>query len=287
MPIIGTGENFHVQQFVADVLGREGVAACARGYSHQPVPEGCRVVVEHDSSIRDETRYAGIRWAKLECKTAPMTLDDLSQTLPKVCGVLTYLGARVNTSTGLHVHHHLPEIVQRPQVARSLMHFFWRFAPVLYTVVAPSRRGNQYCRAPQQADARRYDRIRTYEQLCRELGRVDRYCGLNLTNLNHQQRMTVEWRMHHGTLDANKILSWALATQRWTEHAVGRSCHFTEQQVANDRAGINALLVTTGLKPNSRIYREVEKDLRQVGRYLLKRWKKFNVPEAKAKPLAA
>ncbi len=46
----------------------------------------------------------------------------------------------------------------------------------------------------------------------------------------------------------------------------------------NTQAGLNALLVTTGLKGNSRIYRKVDKELRDVGKFLLKRWKHFNLP---------
>ena len=90
--------------------------------------------------------------------------------------------------------------------------------------------------------------------------------------------MTVEWRIHGGTTDWDKIKAWVLATQRWTEHAVARSCHFKPEPVKNSREGLNALLVTTGLKSNSRIYCKVNKELRQVGKFLLGRWKAFNLP---------
>jgi len=49
--------------------------------------------------------------------------------------------------------------------------------------------------------------------------------------------------------------------------------------MANTRAGLNALLVTTGLKPNSRIYCKVDKELRMVGRYLLRRWRHFRAQQ--------
>ena len=99
--------------------------------------------------------------------------------------------------------------------------------------------------------------------------------------------MTVEWRFHSGTTDWEKIRAWVLATQRWIEHAVTRSCHFKPDPVRNTQAGVNALLVTTGLKSNSRIYRKVDKDLRQVAKYLLKRWKHFNGPTSTSKAQAA
>jgi len=36
------------------------------------------------------------------------------------------------------------------------------------------------------------------------------------------------------------------------------------------------------LKGNSRIYSPVDKELRQVGRYLLRRWKHFNAQDGSA-----
>ena len=78
-----------------------------------------------------------------------------------------------------------------------------------------------------------------------------------------------------------------LATQRWTEHAVKRSCHYKPEPITNTQAGLKALLVTTGLKGNSRIYRKVEKELRQVGKFLLKRWKAFNLPRELKGKIAA
>ena len=107
-----------------------------------------------------------------------------------------------------------------------------------------------------------FDLCGSYALLCGKLNRVERYNGLNLTSLANRERMTVEWRIHGGTTDWDKIRPWVLATQRWIEHAVKRSCHYKPEPVANTQAGLNALLVTTGLKSNSRIYHKVDKDLR-------------------------
>ena len=133
-----------------------------------------------------------------------------------------------------------------------------------------------YCCPPHDDDARRYDKCNSYPQLCRSLHRVNRYEGLNLSNLANQDRLTVEWRIHGGTTDWSKIKPWILATQRWVEHAVTRSCHYRPEPMSNTQAGLNSLLVTTGLKTNSRIYNKIEKEVRQAGRFLLSRWKHFN-----------
>ena len=282
IPIVGEGTNLDVQRLIADILTRQGISACARPYSQQPVPEGHLFCVEHDSSLRDETRFAGIRWAKLEVKGKPMQWPEMERVVPGALEILQYLGCRVNTSTGLHVHHHLPEIIETPQVARNLAHLWFRIHKVVYGLLPPSRCNNQYCWPPQLSDASRFDRIKSYGALCQELNRCDRYQGLNFTNLTNRQRLTVEWRAHSGSLDWAKIRAWILATQRWTEHALGRSCHLKAGPLPNTRPGLNALLLSTGLKPNSRIYQKVQPELRAVGRYLLKRWKQVNQPSRSA-----
>jgi hypothetical protein len=278
VPIIGRGEGIDVQQLLADVLNAQGIRAIARSYCHQPIPNGYTVSVEHDTSLRDEQRFAGLRWSKIEVKTAPVTYRQFAEFFPTVLDVVNYFGARVNASCGFHVHHHLPEVIDRPQVVRSLQHLWWRFHSVMYGLVAPSRRSNQFCTPPRQSDARQFDRCTSYARLLDAVSHQNRYCGLNLTNLGSRSRMTVEWRIHQGTTDWQKVRAWVLATQRWVEHAVARNCHYKPEPMPNTRAGINALLVTTGLKVNSRIYAKVDKELRQAGRFLLRRWKEFNLP---------
>ena len=279
LPIIGVGENVDVQRLLADVLTRQGLPAVCRGYSHHPLPPGTLLAVEHDSSLRDEERFSGIRWAKVELKTAPLQWAELERVMPPALEIVNYLGARVNVSCGLHVHHHLPEVVESPQVVRNLQHVWWRVHQIVFGLVAPSRRNNQYCRRPTPDEAVLFDSVRSYERLCAKLRRLDRYAALNFTNLLSPERQTVEFRVHQGTVDWQKLRAWVLFTQRLVEHAVARSCQLTPEPLKNSRAGLNAMLITVGLKPNSRIYGTVNKDLRQVGRYLLKRWRHFNQPQ--------
>lgn len=279
VPIIGAGDNRDVQNLLAEVLTNQGIRSTSRAYSHQAVPPGCKMAIEHDTSLRDESKYAGLRWSKIEAKTMPMTFREVEETLPRALEIIRYCGARVNASCGFHVHHHLPEVLDKPQVVYSLQHLWWRFHEVMFGLVAPTRRMNTYCCPPHRSDATAYDDCRTYAKLSGTLARISRYSGLNLTNLADRERMTVEWRLHGGTTDWDKIKAWVLATQRWIEHSVARSCHLKPEPLPNTQAGLNALLVTTGLKGNSRIYRKVDKELRQVGKFLLRRWKHLNAPQ--------
>ena len=287
VPIIGRGDNTDVQNLLAEVLTNQGIPSVSRSYCRQPIPSSYRLAVEHDASLRDESKYEGLRWSKIEVKTAPMEWSEMERVLPPALEIIRYFGARVNGSCGLHVHHHLPEAMDRPQVVRNLQHLWWRFHPVIYGLLPPSRISNTYCHPPQQSDATQYDSCSSYSRLCNILGRATRFDGLNLTNLANRDRLTVEWRIHGGTTEFDKIKAWVLATQRWTEHAVARNCHYRPDPMPNTQAGLNALLVTTGLKMNSRIYSKVDKELRQTGRFLLRRWKHFNLPrEMKSKAAA-
>ena len=271
-------ENIQTQLLLAQTLSNHGISATARPYSRSPIPTGCQVVVEHDSSLRGESRYAGLSWSKIEVKTAPMTYRELERVLPATLDILNYFGARVNPSCGLHVHHEFRECLDRPQVVKSLQHLWWRFHRVMYGCVAPSRQASTYCIAPSAKEAKQYDDCKTYSALCQKLYRANRYSGLNLTNLTNQERVTAEWRIHGGSTEWGKIKNWILATQRWVEQAAVRNSHYRPEPMPNTRAGLNALLVTTGLKVNSHIASKVDKELRQVGKYLLRRWKHFNVP---------
>lgn len=277
-PIIGCGTNRDVQELLAQILSNHGIQSCSRGYTQQPLPPDCQLAVEHDASLHDESKYRGLSYSKLEVKTMPLLWNEVERVLPEALEIIKYVGARVNASCGLHVHHQLPEAEERPELVRNLQHLWWRFHQVMYGLLPPSRITNMYCRPPRQDESKLFDDCGSYASLRRKLSHVERYNGLNLTNLINQERMTVEWRIHGGTTDWSKIRQWVLATQRWVEHAVKRSCHLKQDPVQNSQAGLNALLVTTGLKSNSRIYRKVDKDLRQVGKYLLKRWKHFNSP---------
>lgn len=279
VPVIGRGETRDIQELLVHLLRNQGLSAIARPYCHDAIPEGHDLAIEHDSSLRGEQRYSGLSWAQIEIKTRPMNFTELQRVLPPALEIVRYCGARVNVSCGFHVHHHSPEAVEHPWVVRNLIHFWWRFHRVIYGLVAPSRLSNSFCRPPRIEDATLFDNVRSHEQLCHRLTRCDRYSALNLTNLSDANRRTIEWRLHGGTTDWIKVRNWILASQRWVEHSVARSCHYRPEPVPNSRRGLNALLVVTGLRPNSRVYCKVDSELRAVGRYLLRRWKHFNQQE--------
>lgn len=275
VPRIGSGTGTHVQQSIADCLSANGVRAIARNYQHTPVPSNCDVAVESDSSIHGESRFRAVNWCPVEIKTRILNgVPDWEAVVPRTLEIARYMGARVNRSCGHHLHIDFPEAREIPTKIRSLYNIVHRFEPVLYGLVAPSRRTNGYAR-PMEDRARLLHGCRSLTCLHRALSHWNRQSGLNLTHLFGPEPR-IEFRYHGGTLDAAKARQWMRLVNRLVEHSVTRSCQAARQQVACDRKGLDAFRYTIGLRPNAGIYSKVAPELRETSRYMLRRWQTLN-----------
>lgn len=274
LPLIGSGDA-DARRVIAEILTSNGVPSVARGYSHEPLPAGIDVAVENDSSVRGETVYQGIRWVSVEVKTRILSgPDDWERVVPKMLSILNYLGCRVNASTGHHVHVEVSEVQGRPEIARSLVNVFARFENVLLGCVAPSRRDNHYCRSIAD-QAAKFARVNCREDLNRVLAGIDRHRTINLQHIGTDSPR-VEVRMHQGTLDVDKARYWMRLCLALVGHACRRNCKAAKTPLTDDRKSMEKMLVTLGLKPNSRVYIKVDPELRATGRYLLRRWGHFH-----------
>lgn len=277
VPIIGAGGGSEVQDAIANVLNHNGIRACSRTYSHVPVPQNCDVVVESDSSISGEQRYQGVGWAQVEFKTRILRgMADWERIVPRALDIVRYCGGRITPSCGHHVHVGFPEFKDDPTRVRSLWNLIHRFEPTIFGLVAPSRRNNNYCR-PLPPAAKYLHGANSVRSIKQRLAHFDRYHGLNLTHI-FSDSPRVEFRYSQGTLDAAKARAWETFCLRLVDHAVTRTCQAAPAPLPNDRKSMERLLVTTGLKVNSKVYATVSMELRDTGRHLLKRWKHFNGP---------
>ena len=278
IPQIGSGDGSDVRRVLAEVLSQNGITAVARSYSQYPVPLGRDVAVEYDSSVRGESRFNGIRWQQIEIKTRILHgLDDWEAVVPKALEICRYLGGRVNSSCGMHVHVDLPEARMDPVVIRSLYNSVHRYEPVIFGLVAPSRARGCYS-APLPDQPGHLSRCRSLSCFQRSLSGISRQSGVNWTHLWGDEPR-IEYRYHGGTLDVEKARHWSRLLLRLTDHACARRCKAAPSQLANSRANLDKMLTTLGLKVNSRVYAKVDPELRQTGRYLLKRWKSLNAAE--------
>lgn len=263
-----------VQRTLANVLTANGIRAIARGYSHAPLPFNVDVGVEYDSSIQGENRYAGISWCSVEVKTRILNgIDDWETVVPKMLDVARYMGARVNHSTGHHIHVALPEAIDQPRVIRSITNLVERIEPVIFGLVAPSRRRSSYCTPMGELpDLKACKTLNDYQQF---LIGASRHNGLNLTHLT-ETAPRIEFRYHQGTLDPNKARHWLRFLLQVTQHAVSRNCQSLDTPLVNDRKGFERMATAIGLRVNSKIYRNISPELTETASYLLRRWKHFN-----------
>jgi hypothetical protein len=275
VPLVGNGSGMDVQRTLANVLTANGIRAIARGYSHELVPDGVDVAVEYDSSVVGERKWQGVTWFAVEIKTRILSgIDDWERIVPKMLDIASYMGARVNASCGHHVHVSLPEVIERPKVVRSLTSLVARIEPIIYGLVAPSRRQSTYC-CPLGSDVPQFKRCKTLDDLSSSLSGWSRYRGLNLTNAA-STAPRVEYRYHHGTLDVDKARHWLRLLLQVTEHAITRNCQSLPEPLPNTRQGFERMATAVGMRVNSKIYRSVSAELAETASYLLRRWKHFN-----------
>lgn len=202
----------------AEAIRGAGVECHAEGYGHTTrsfwkvvtdasVPGGCEVV-------------------------SPVLSGDAGlEQVRTVCNALVAAGARVNRTCGTHVHVNARDLDLRG--FKNVAKLFIRHERAFDALVAPSRRGNlnRYCQSnlqrfapgggyygfgpvetPEQevaAVAAAFAKINAATSVDGVISAVnggDRYFKLNLTSF--YRHGTVEFRMHNGTVNAQKLTAW-------------------------------------------------------------------------------
>ena len=277
VPVVGSGGAVAVRQTLARVLSANGLAAIARDYTHAAVPDGYQICIESDSSVAGESRYHAIEWHSAELKTRPLNgLADWEAIVPKALCIVKYLGARVNRTTGHHIHLEILEINDRPKVIRNIANLFHRIEKVAYGLVPPSRKENGYAIPMSVEPVLKLRSCRSRQSFDRVLQSCERHHGLNLTHLTDPFAPRLELRYAAGTLDVDKARHWLRFCLQMVQHCCNRNCQKAREQVPNDRRGLENLLVTCGFKCNSGIYSKVSPELRETGKWLIRRWKHLN-----------
>jgi len=159
--------------------------------------------VKLDGSINDMTGFEVVsRILEGEAGIAEVAI---------VCNVLEGLGAKVNKSCGMHIHHD----VQGWGITkfRNLFKRFIKFEVALDSIQPESRRGNnnRFCQAVMRTldITDKIDACRTIQQLSALYG-DNRYYKLNMQSFFRMG--TVEFRNHAGTVSAEKICNYIRLT---------------------------------------------------------------------------
>ena len=167
--------------------------------------------------VSDATVHSESGYTPMELVSPPLRGRDGLAQVETVCKVLNELGAKINRSCGLHVHHDTRDLDLDGW--KNLVKSYIKYEDTIDLLMAPSRRGNanQWCRSLKSGYAGS-----TIEALW---ARVDRSCdlyevrnmfGTRYIKLNleaHNVHGTIEYRHHGGTTNFAKIAAWVSLTQ--------------------------------------------------------------------------
>jgi hypothetical protein len=146
----------------------------------------------------------------------------------------------VNHSCGAHVHHEAVDLWTRNQwFPHNLYQLYYRFQPVIAYLVSPKRRTNDYCQelktiteclrrcnrsicfpSPDADPGAKTSMLRQWRELLETMVRQGSYRRQSSLNLySYVTRGTVEFRLHAGTTDGEKLTAWIILTQAILELA--------------------------------------------------------------------
>lgn len=115
----------------------------------------------------------------------------MAEVITTLCAILKDIGAKVNTSCGLHIH--LDQRNRTPEEIQTTFANFIRAQNLLLSVVPKSRRTNTYCKKHRGTDFQ----SAMYGQ---------RYKIVNASA--YRKHKTIEIRLFNGTVNAEKIINW-------------------------------------------------------------------------------
>ncbi len=194
-------ECFGVErEIVVLALSGAGIDAIVAGYSGNNYNFW---QIKTDGSISERTGF--------EVVSRVLEGEEGLAEVAKVCEVLEGLGAKVNASCGMHIHHDVTG--WGIQKFRNLFKRFIKFETALDSVQPEGRRGNnnRYCRSMIFAAdmISKIDSCRTVRDLS-ALYVNNRYYKLNLQSFFRMG--TIEFRNHAGTVNAAKICNYIRLT---------------------------------------------------------------------------
>lgn len=190
-----------------------------------------------DGSIRGEN--------PVECVTPVLKGNRGFNSLKACCDSLAAIGARVNMSTGLHIH--VGGEITEKQYCNTFVNYLC-LEDIIDRFMAQSRRNNGYC-APLRGHKFSILGARTIQEMY-DVFNGDRYYKVNVDSWSRHH--TIEFRQHQGSVSYEKIAMWAkfcLKLVAWS--ADNRLTHYVssideiaflsaaEKRYFNDRA--NAL----------------------------------------------
>ena len=186
------------------------VGAYHRGVQVPGLPAGWNA--QMDCSIESPNGYDGVEIVSPVLKGA----DGVKQIVA-VCEWLKSKGAKVNKSTGFHVHVGFDR--QNESALKRLVATVANHEKGIYaTTGTVDRESSRFCASVlNSADARFVHKNGLPES-------ISRYSLLNLANLVNHSKPTVEFRAFSGTIDATKAIGYVRLCVGFVERSIADTC---------------------------------------------------------------
>lgn len=238
--------NVHYKLAIKELRAAGLDVADFAGYTHRDSETSWKVTTDSSVTSYNTGTYAGLELVSPILK-GDKGLDDLRTALT----VLSNIGARVDSTCGLHVHHNAGSFDHQQLI--NIVNLYYTHQAGINTILPKSRRTSaraRYCKPiPTRSLAainyqKQYTHCETENQkLMRAVNSFHtRYLVINLHAFPCHG--TVEFRQHSGTLDADKAEAWILLTYQMMRYA---STH-TVEEPKNNRKSLQQLLETIGLE---------------------------------------
>jgi hypothetical protein len=169
-----------------------GLAIRYEGYNHADNRSYFKFV--SDASIRGEN--------PIECVSPVLQGKQGLEDLKKCCKTLNDADARVNRSTGLHVHIGAEKMSDKQYV--NIFKNYQLLEPAIDSFMARSRRQSENCFCKSLININ-YEYCYSKDDVLRAVG-GNRYYKVNAAS--YIRHKTVEFRQHQGTTDFEKISAW-------------------------------------------------------------------------------
>ena len=208
---------------VISALTAAGINVRAENYNHSTRNHWKLI---YDVSVRS-TGTGGSSGHELV--SPPLSGEEGERQVRVVLETLRSIGARVDTSCGVHVHHDANDL-SGDTIARFIGIYVNRQAEI-DQLVSRSRRASTG-RANRYADRWTMNELIAIQRDFRTYGRVvsnvSRYKTINVQS--YSKYGTIEIRQHQGTLNTTKVLAWIAMGQAMIEAAKSQDVLFIEEQ---------------------------------------------------------
>lgn len=171
------------------------------------VDDGDVIARERSYQLENDLRRLGLRLGTdgscgWEIRTPPIEAESvrLRDTLKNIGKAIVRSKLMVDRECGLHVHVDARDLTDLN--VKNLVRVYKRIEPALYSIAGKERARNGYCLRYKWDEFGEHDL---------DIIADDRYRGMNISPWFNKQtdKTTIEFRMHRGTKDWQRVYRWA------------------------------------------------------------------------------